>query len=93
MKITAELSFYPMGVEDYKETVLKFIKDLKTQGSDLTIEVGTLNTQIVGEYGLVMDTIYTLMEKYFTDYDAVYTLKIANACPDEYEDSEGGGPE
>lgn len=93
MKITAELSFYPMGMEEYKETVLKFIKDLKTQGSDLAIDVGTLSTQIVGEYGLVMDTIYTLMEDYFNDYNAVYTLKIANACPDEYEESESGGQE
>lgn len=87
MKITAELSFYPMGVEEYKDTVLQFIKDLKRQGSDLDIEVGTLSTQIVGEYGLVMDTIYTLMEQYFDDYNAVYTLKIANACPDEQEES------
>lgn len=85
MKITAELSFYPMGVEDYEQKVLDFINDLKTQGSDLDITVNTLHTRIVGEYGLVMDTIYTLMERYFDQYNAVYTLKLANACPDEEE--------
>ena len=58
--ISAELSLYPL-TPDYETPILAFIRLLKEQPN---IEVATngLSTQLVGEYGDVMNALTIAME-------------------------------
>ena len=55
MRITAEMSMYPLA-DEYKPTIISFIKELrKVEGLELV--TNQLSTQIRGEFDVVTSTI------------------------------------
>lgn len=75
MKITAEISMYPLRL-DYKEQVLGFLEKLH-QNQGLTIRVNALSTQVQGEADLVFDAINQAVQTTFEEeVKASFVLKI-----------------
>lgn len=62
MKITAELSLYPLGGNALLD-VLNFIAHL--QVADLSVQVNQVSTQITGEIGAVFAAIQAATEQSF----------------------------
>lgn len=76
MKITAEISMYPLK-ENYVDPILSFINELK-KSPDLKINTNTLSTQISGEYETVMDCLIKELKPVFERYIASFVIKIVN---------------
>ena len=55
MKMTAELSLYPLQ-KDFKEVVLHFIDEL-LRGSDIVAVTTSISTQLSGEHTVVFSAI------------------------------------
>ena len=85
MMVTVEISYYPFDTQKtyYQDVIQQFIDELLEHKDQLKIEVRPLSTQVVGDYVMVMDTLRDLMGKYFRKYDAIFTLRVANACPED----------
>ena len=78
MYITVEISYYPL-VDQYDQPVLELLDLLKRQ-PETSIEVGTMSTQLSGEYEPVMNLLNNTMKQLMDKYPSVFNLKIANAC-------------
>lgn len=78
MYITIEISYYPL-VADYNQPVEELLAILKNQ-ADISVEIGSMSTQIGGKYDQVMELITTSMKELMEKYPSVFNLKIANAC-------------
>lgn len=78
MHITVEISYYPL-VDRYDQPVFELLDLLKSQ-AEISIEVGTMSTQLSGEYELIMDLLSSSMKQLMQKYPSVFNLKIANAC-------------
>jgi uncharacterized protein YqgV (UPF0045/DUF77 family) len=78
MRITAEMSLYPLGPEPI-EKILGFIADLSGDAR-LQIVVNQLSTQLRGELTVVMDVVTRALERSFTNGGPqVLVVKILNA--------------
>jgi uncharacterized protein YqgV (UPF0045/DUF77 family) len=78
MRITAELSLYPLDSEPL-EKILEFIETI-TAEVRLEVVVNQLATQVRGELGVVMGTITKAIERSFgAGGKQALVLKILNA--------------
>ena len=59
MKLTAELSLYPLK-EDYIPVIDAIIAELNEQ-ADLKVQTNTMSTQISGDYATVFRAIQTVL--------------------------------
>ncbi|MEE4190031.1 MAG: YkoF family thiamine/hydroxymethylpyrimidine-binding protein [Halieaceae bacterium] len=59
MKLTAELSLYPLQ-DDYLPAIDAIIADLNTR-PDLKVQTNAMSTQISGDYSTVFDAIQTAL--------------------------------
>lgn len=64
---------------NYNQPVLELVELLKKH-EDLSIAVGTMSTQIGGNYDVVMPVLNNCMKQLMQKYPSVFNLKIANAC-------------
>ncbi|MFQ3621111.1 MAG: YkoF family thiamine/hydroxymethylpyrimidine-binding protein [Spirochaetales bacterium] len=87
MIISVELSFYPL-VEDFESAITNFITHL-IDTPHLSVSSGPMSTLLQGEFTVVFDTLKKELAAAFTQYPAVFTIKIANACPITSQDSPG----
>ncbi|WP_321288578.1 thiamine-binding protein [uncultured Sunxiuqinia sp.] len=78
MHITVEISYYPL-VTNYYQPVFELVELLKKH-ENLSIAVGTMSTQIGGNYDVVMPVLNNCMKQLMQKYPSVFNLKIANAC-------------
>lgn len=78
MHITIEISYYPF-VADFNQPVEELLALLKNQVG-ISVEIGSMSTQIGGDYDQVMELITTSMKELMEKYPSVFNLKIANAC-------------
>lgn len=78
MRITAEISLYPLGA-DYLAEIESFIRDV--QGADgLQIVVNQMSTQLSGELGDVLAAVGAALERSFADgRPEVLVAKFLNA--------------
>lgn len=78
MRITAELSLYPLAVEPIA-TIFNFIEDLRQQPG-IEVVSNQMSTQIRGEQTAVMAAVSRCLEKSFSeDSTQVLVAKFINA--------------
>lgn len=77
MKISVEISYYPLN-EEYKKPILAFIAELN-KNSNLVIKTNTMATQVFGEYEEVMASITQCMKQAFELPHSVFVMKVINA--------------
>jgi uncharacterized protein YqgV (UPF0045/DUF77 family) len=74
MKISAELSLYPLD-NDYRQIVLDFIESLK-KNSSLEVITNGMSTQIFGDIDEVMSTITRATKELYEQKKAILVMKI-----------------
>lgn len=77
MKISVEISYYPLKVE-YIEPIKAFIKRLNAY-EKLVVRTNNMSTQVFGSYRDVMEAITDEMEEAFELPHSVFVMKIINA--------------
>ena len=77
MKISVEMSYYPLKV-DYIPHIKDFIRRMNTYET-LSVNTNTMSTQIFGEYFEVMDALKNEIHKSFDLPHSVFVMKIINA--------------
>lgn len=63
MKITVEISFYPLNM-DYEKLVIGFIQKMNTY-PDIFIKTTAMSTYLVGDYHVVMSMLTVELEKLY----------------------------
>ncbi len=66
-------------MSNYDQPVFELVELLKKH-EHLSIAVGTMSTQIGGNYDVVMNALNNCMKQLMRKYPSVFNLKIANAC-------------
>lgn len=79
MTISVEISYYPLSAE-YSAAVTSFIDALASY-PDVDISPGPMSTIVTGEAHAIFGLLETEVVRAFDAYPAVFTVKIANACP------------
>lgn len=78
MKITLELSMYPLDA-DYKPAIRTFVKDLRAQAGIDTV-TNQMSTQVRGEFGDVMRAVNVCIERGMAANDrVVFVTKIVSS--------------
>ncbi len=77
MKISVEMSYYPLNVE-YKPPIKDFIRRMNTY-QNLKVQTNNMSTQIFGDYLEVMDALKNEIHKSFELPHSVFVMKIINA--------------
>jgi uncharacterized protein YqgV (UPF0045/DUF77 family) len=77
MKISVEISYYPLN-EEYKKPILGFIDDIK-QNNNLIVRTNTMATQVFGDFDEVMQTVNKSIKKAFELPHSVFVMKVINA--------------
>jgi uncharacterized protein YqgV (UPF0045/DUF77 family) len=78
MFITAEISLYPL-CKGYGKYIIEFLHRLK-QYENIEIQTTIMSTTLSGTYEDIMDVLTKEIKPAFEKHDAVFTIKIANAC-------------
>ncbi len=78
MFITAELSLYPL-CEGYGKRINEFLHRLNRY-NNIEIQTTIMSTTISGSYEDIMSVLTKEIKPVFEKHDAVFTIKIANAC-------------
>lgn len=78
MYITVEISLYPLH-DGYGNSINEFLKSLQ-QYEDVQIQTTAMSTILAGSYETIMNLITREIKPVFKKNDAVFTIKIANAC-------------
>ena len=79
MTISIEISYYPL-TSDYSTAVTAFIDALAAY-PDLDISSGPMSTIVTGDARAIFGLLETEVVRAFDAHPAVFTVKIANACP------------
>lgn len=77
MKISVEISYYPLKVE-YIPHIKDFIHRMKSH-EKLVVNTNTMSTQVFGEYADVMQALTGEIYKSFELPHSIFVLKIINA--------------
>ncbi len=77
MKISVEISFYPLK-EEFKPEIIDFLKRINTY-NELTTQTNGMSTQVFGEYRYVMNALTSEIEKSFALPHSVFVMKVINA--------------
>ena len=78
MKISAEISLYPLDAE-YNNKVMNFINNLYSF-QNLEIESNHMSTLISGEYDDVMLCLNSSIKESFDELVSSIVIKISNGC-------------
>jgi len=78
MKITAEISLYPIH-ERYNKDIFQFIEQLHANENILT-ETNVMSTILTGEYDEILTLLNYELKAVFTNQKAVCILKLSNGC-------------
>lgn len=76
MKISVELSYYPLNNE-YLEPIKGFIQRMNTY-ANLVVNTNGMSTQVFGEYDEVMSALTTEMKKSFELPHSIFIIKVIN---------------
>jgi uncharacterized protein YqgV (UPF0045/DUF77 family) len=77
MKISVEVSYYPLKVE-YIPPIKDFIARMN-QYENLKVQTNNMSTQVFGEYFEVMDALTEEIHKSFDLPHSIFVMKIINA--------------
>lgn len=77
MKVSVELSYYPLN-EEFIPHIINFIESLK-QTVGIEAVTNGMSTQVFGEYDVVMQALTTEIKKAFELPHSVFVMKLINA--------------
>ncbi len=78
MKISIELSLYPLAMDNFKSEIWAFIKRLR-QVDGLTVVTNGMSTQVFGDYDLAVTNIMReIKHVHSTTNAAVFVCKFIN---------------
>lgn len=83
MKISVELSFYPLR-DEFLKPISDFIDHLKEYNS-LFVRVNGMSTHVVGDYDEVMDALKTEMKAALEIPHSLFVMKVLNTDLREIE--------
>ncbi|MFW6227613.1 MAG: hypothetical protein ACOC31_05870 [Bacteroidota bacterium] len=89
MYIQAEISYSPFHA-GFEEEITIFLKRLKNY-KNLRIEIQPMSTLIGGEAADVFNLLEREVLKTFEENQAVFTIRISNACPDKCDINPAAG--
>ena len=78
MKISAELSLYPLKTNSLENAINRFIDGLSQAG--VPVNPGPMSTMVVGDSEKLFRIIATCFEKACRDDEVVLIAKFSNAC-------------
>ena len=77
MKISVEISYYPLN-QEYVPPIREFI-DRINKYDGLVVNTNGMSTQIFGEYDILMDALTIEIRQSFNNPHSVFVMKIINA--------------
>ena len=83
MKITAEVSLYPLKTTDVTPAIVEFIDYMRAAG--LEVQPGRLSTLVTGESAAVFAALQAAYEQSCRQGAAVLVVKAANIGPPQSE--------
>ncbi|MEA3407746.1 MAG: YkoF family thiamine/hydroxymethylpyrimidine-binding protein [Chloroflexota bacterium] len=87
-EISAQISLYPLGQEDYSSPVHEVLRVLSERG--LPYRMGSMSTVVWGDEGEVFSALREAFGRVAASGLAVMTITVSNACPlPETADDEG----
>jgi uncharacterized protein YqgV (UPF0045/DUF77 family) len=85
MKISIELSLYPLAMENFKHEIWAFIKRLR-QVEGLSVVTNGMSTQVFGDYDLAVSNVMREIKHVHSTTDsAVFVCKFINGDRSEVE--------
>lgn len=85
MKISIELSLYPLAMDNFKTEIWAFIKRLR-QVDGLSIVTNGMSTQVFGDYDLAVSNVMREMKQvHSTTNAAVFVCKFINGDRSQVE--------
>ena len=85
MKISIELSLYPLAEEQYKTEIWAFIKRLRGVGG-LQVVTNGMSTQVFGDYDLAVSHVMAEMKQVHQATDAaIFVCKFINGDRSQVE--------
>jgi uncharacterized protein YqgV (UPF0045/DUF77 family) len=85
MKISIELSLYPLAMDNFKHEIWAFIKRLR-QVEGLTVVTNGMSTQVFGDYDLAVSNVMREIKQVHTTTDAaVFVCKFINGDRSQVE--------
>jgi uncharacterized protein YqgV (UPF0045/DUF77 family) len=79
MIISAELSLYPLGINNFGLPVNTFIDELKK--FNIEVQPGSMSTLVIGNSDEIFKAIHAAFEAVSHDTNVALITKISNACP------------
>jgi len=79
MKVSAQISIYPLRQEKLSPAVNAVSEALKARG--LSPEIGPMSTVVTGDSTAVFSAIQEAFEAAAANGDTVVTVTLSNACP------------
>jgi len=76
--ISAEISFYPLGEENYKEIINQFLEEINKSG--LKFSVNHMSTIIIGEPDDLLDFLKKTFKKFSENHKFVLKATFSNSC-------------
>ena len=78
MKISIELSLYPLAIDNFKDEIWAFIKRLR-KVDGLTVVTNGMSTQVFGDYDLAVSKVMAeIKHVHSTTGAAVFVCKFIN---------------
>lgn len=85
MKISIELSLYPLAMDNFKHEIWAFIKRLR-QVEGLSVVTNGMSTQVFGDYDLAVNNVMREIKQVHSTTDsAVFVCKFINGDRSEVE--------
>lgn len=85
MKISIELSLYPLAVDNFKDEIWAFIKRLR-KVDGLTVVTNGMSTQVFGDYDLAVNNVMAeIKQVHSTTGAAVFVCKFINGDRSQVE--------
>lgn len=78
-EISAQISLYPLGQEDYSSPVHEVLDVLSERG--LSYRMGSMSTVVWGDEGEVFAALQQAFARVTETGLAVMTITVSNACP------------
>lgn len=78
MKLSIEISLYPLAEEQFKAEIWSFIRKLRAQ-TELNVVTNGMSTQVFGDYDLCLSTVMAEVKRvHQTVNSAVFVIKLVN---------------
>ena len=81
MKIQAEISLYPFGVEHLGQPIREFVAALEHEGFE--VEIGSMSSKLTGDSTAFFSSLDRVFTHIAEKYPCVLVLKVSNICPAE----------